>query len=373
MVWVLWDILIPLLTSFALGTLLAWLIWWRRQHDEEAVVTASATTASGGMAFDAESVSQGTGHGTGLSTDGTDSSTDSELEAANIVLIGERDKAALELEKMQEEADVMQQRIAELEATDSEKINQTAVSGISVTAPEDVALSAGINTDNRASEELQRVQTDLELLNDTLDKERKARRATELELLNAKNRHEKFVAETKAQVSEEQHQREITERDAQIDKLKQQLADRDDSNEDAITVDAGTVETSTVEIIAEDATAEAESQDDNLQAPLSENQGATKNGYKPSGWSVPATAPDAKERDKLTAIKGVGKVLEKILHDCGIYFYHQLANLDKDGMEELQAQIPQFPGRIQRDSWVEQAKELQQAKKIQQESELVEG
>ena len=264
---------------------------------------------------------------------------------------------------MQEEADVMQQRIAELEATDSEKINQTAVSGISVTAPEDVALSAGINTDNRASEELQRVQTDLELLNDTLDKERKARRATELELLNAKNRHEKFVAETRAQVSEEQHQREITERDAQIDKLKQQLADRDDSNNYSAAAEATVV----------DATPVKESQDDNLQAPLSENQGATKNGYKPSGWSVPATAPDAKERDKLTAIKGVGKVLEKILHDCGIYFYHQLANLDKDGMEELQAQIPQFPGRIQRDSWVEQAKELQQAKKIQQEGELVEG
>jgi len=359
MVWVLWDILIPLLTSFALGTLLAWLIWWRRQHDDEAAVTALATTASGGMAFDAESVSQSTE----LSADGTDSSTDSELEAANIVLIGERDKAALELEKMQEEADVMQQRIAELEAIDSEKNNQTAASGISATAPVDVALSAGINADNRASEELQRVQTDLDLLNDTLEKERKARRATELELLNAKNRHEKFVAETKAQVSEEQHQREITERDAQIDKLKQQLADRDDSNDDSAAAEATVVDATPVE----------ESQDDNLQAPLSENQGTTKSGYKPSGWSVPAAAPVAKERDKLTAIKGVGKVLEKILHDCGIYFYHQLANLDNDGMEELQAQIPQFPGRIQRDRWVEQAKELQQAKKIQQQSELVEG
>ena len=57
-------------------------------------------------------------------------------------------------------------------------------------------------------------------------------------------------------------------------------------------------------------------------------------------------------------------MLEKILHDCGIYFHHQLANLDESGMEELQAQIPQFPGRIQRDRWVEQAKELHRKKEL---------
>jgi len=79
---------------------------------------------------------------------------------------------------------------------------------------------------------------------------------------------------------------------------------------------------------------------------------------------VPGVVPAGEERDKLTAIKGVGKVLEKILHDCGIYYYHQVASLDKSGIEELQAQIPQFPGRIQRDRWVEQAKELQQNKEL---------
>jgi len=256
--------------------------------------------ASAGMAFEAESISKD-----------TNTSTEAELEAANIVLIGERDKATLDLENMREEADEMRQRIAELESTDREISNQ-----IVATAPVDVALSAGINMDNhtvnnQSAEELQRVQADLDILNDTLNKERKARRATELELLNAKNRHEKFIAETPPQVSEEQHQREITDRDVQIEELKQQLADRE-----AVT---------------------------------------------------PDTAPATEERDKLTDIKGVGKVLEKILHDCGIYYFHQLANLDKNGMEELQEQIPQFPGRIQRDRWV------QQAKKLHKEKELVEG
>jgi len=340
MVWVLWDILIPLLTSFALGTLLTWLVW-RRRHLNEEVVTESGMAASAGMAFEAESISKD-----------TNTSTEAELEAANIVLIGERDKATLDLENMREEADEMRQRIAELESTDREISNQ-----IVATAPVDVALSAGINMDNhtvnnQSAEELQRVQADLDILNDTLNKERKARRATELELLNAKNRHEKFIAETPPQVSEEQHQREITDRDVQIEELKQQLADRE-----AVTEDSA----------AEDVTVEDELQDDIPETPLAENQGTTQNGYKPTGWSVPDTAPATEERDKLTDIKGVGKVLEKILHDCGIYYFHQLANLDKNGMEELQEQIPQFPGRIQRDRWV------QQAKKLHKEKELVEG
>jgi len=119
------------------------------------------------------------------------------------------------MEGMQEETTVMKQRIAELEAENAEKSNQ-----MTATAPAD--LTAPLVVDKQASAELQRVQADLDSLNDTLNNERKARRATELELLNTKNRHEKFVADLPVQISEEEHQREITDREKQIDALKRQ-------------------------------------------------------------------------------------------------------------------------------------------------------
>ena len=356
MVWVLWDIFIPLLTSFALGTLLAWLVW--RHRTTAVATTATSTAMADGMAFAADTASR-------------DSSSDSELESANIILIGERDKAALALEGLQEETDAMKQRIAELEADNLEKdkqLSSTATDAVDATDPTDrvdTVLSDSATADSHASEELQRVQADLDSLNDTLDKERSARRATELELLNTRNRHEKLVAENTSTVSEEQHQREITDRDEQIENLKQQLASRDE----ATAIDPPQVQEEQTEPSPPENTGATRSE--NTDATRIEKTGAarientvTTSGYTPKGWAVPDTAPVAADRDKLTAIKGVGNVLEKILHDCGIYFYHQLANLDAQGMDELQAQIPQFPGRIQRDKWVEQAKELQQEKEL---------
>lgn len=89
---------------------------------------------------------------------------------------------------------------------------------------------------------------------------------------------------------------------------------------------------------------------------------ATATGYVPNGWEVPGTEPEKDQRDKLTDIKGVGPVLEKALHATGIYYFQQMAMLDDKGIDELQQQIPQFPGRIQRDQWVDQARELYEKK-----------
>ena len=86
------------------------------------------------------------------------------------------------------------------------------------------------------------------------------------------------------------------------------------------------------------------------------------NGYAPVAWEVPSRAPTENNRDQLTDIKGVGPVLEGLLHDSGIYYFKQIALLDKDGINELQEQIPQFPGRIKRDKWVSQAKTLHRQK-----------
>ena len=81
-------------------------------------------------------------------------------------------------------------------------------------------------------------------------------------------------------------------------------------------------------------------------------------GIKPT--SLLTEARD-EEKDNLQLIKGVGKVLEKVLNETGIYHFSQIANLTKDEVQWLNASIA-FPGRIEREKWVQQAEELAKRK-----------
>jgi len=63
------------------------------------------------------------------------------------------------------------------------------------------------------------------------------------------------------------------------------------------------------------------------------------------------------EADDLKKIKGVGKVLEGKLNDAGIFHFWQVAALNAGQISELEEEMS-FPGRIERDNWVEQAAEL---------------
>ncbi len=63
------------------------------------------------------------------------------------------------------------------------------------------------------------------------------------------------------------------------------------------------------------------------------------------------------EPDDLQQLKGVGKVLEGKLHDAGIFHYWQVATLTPEQIAELEEEMS-FPGRIERDDWISQAKAL---------------
>jgi predicted flap endonuclease-1-like 5' DNA nuclease len=66
----------------------------------------------------------------------------------------------------------------------------------------------------------------------------------------------------------------------------------------------------------------------------------------------------AKDKNDLTAIKGVGPFIEGKLNDIGIYTYEQIGKFDKDFIQLVTDAIQFFPGRIKRDNWVGQAKKL---------------
>jgi predicted flap endonuclease-1-like 5' DNA nuclease/regulator of replication initiation timing len=74
------------------------------------------------------------------------------------------------------------------------------------------------------------------------------------------------------------------------------------------------------------------------------------------GTTIPVATAD--QKDDLTAIKGIGSFLEKKLNGLGIYTYDQISHLDANLIEKLTAAIEFFPGRIERDDWVGQAKLL---------------
>jgi predicted flap endonuclease-1-like 5' DNA nuclease len=66
----------------------------------------------------------------------------------------------------------------------------------------------------------------------------------------------------------------------------------------------------------------------------------------------------ADEADDLKVISGVGPFLEKKLHAVGIYTFRQIANFNKDDIDQVNDVIEFFPGRIERENWVGQSAEL---------------
>ena len=61
--------------------------------------------------------------------------------------------------------------------------------------------------------------------------------------------------------------------------------------------------------------------------------------------------------DDLKAISGIGPVLEKKLHDLGVFKFAQIASWTTENIEWADGYL-RFKGRIVRDNWLEQAKTL---------------
>ena len=62
--------------------------------------------------------------------------------------------------------------------------------------------------------------------------------------------------------------------------------------------------------------------------------------------------------DDLKMIKGVGPKLEKMLHSLGFFHFDQIAGWTADEVAWVDENLEGFKGRVSRDDWVEQAKQL---------------
>lgn len=83
--------------------------------------------------------------------------------------------------------------------------------------------------------------------------------------------------------------------------------------------------------------------------------------YDPAlGLIYRVAPPDA---DDLTRIKGIASVLEKRLHDLGIYTWRQIASWEERHIREFSSRLA-FKDRIVREKWVEQARSLNEARQF---------
>ncbi|MDX1998035.1 MAG: hypothetical protein SF066_09985 [Thermoanaerobaculia bacterium] len=67
-------------------------------------------------------------------------------------------------------------------------------------------------------------------------------------------------------------------------------------------------------------------------------------------------APEGPPRDDLKAIFGIGPVLERLLNHAGITTYRQIAAWTPADVAEITGKLSVFPDRIERDRWIEGAK-----------------
>ena len=78
--------------------------------------------------------------------------------------------------------------------------------------------------------------------------------------------------------------------------------------------------------------------------------------------NAPSTLFGPGAPDDLKLIVGIGPVLERMLHQLGVTTFRQVAFWSERDVDDFDAKLHEFPGRIRRDEWVTQARSLHQSK-----------
>lgn len=73
-------------------------------------------------------------------------------------------------------------------------------------------------------------------------------------------------------------------------------------------------------------------------------------------------APREGSADDLKLIDGIGPKIEAMLHSMGFYHFDQLANWTQEEIAWVDSQLTAFKGRMVRERWVEQARDLLKGK-----------
>ena len=70
----------------------------------------------------------------------------------------------------------------------------------------------------------------------------------------------------------------------------------------------------------------------------------------------------ASDKDDLKKLKGIGPFIEEKLNALGIYTFLQISKMTPEIEEQVNVAIEFFRGRVRRDKWAQQAKDLHEKK-----------
>lgn len=96
-----------------------------------------------------------------------------------------------------------------------------------------------------------------------------------------------------------------------------------------------------------------EQQKEEVNKQQNENAGVR---YFINPFQIAATL-ESNDIDDLKKIKGIGPLIERKLNMLGIVSFKQISELSKEAIEQIAHTLKFFPDRIQRDQWVQQARE----------------
>ena len=162
------------------------------------------------------------------------------------------------------------------------------------------------------------------------------------ELNDQQARNEEAQASIEEQLSMEQQETEALQQ--RIEKLSVEL---EESRRQATAFDAVEAHSESVEADDANDSGEEECSDDTDSMPI---------------LNAAEVETDGSERDDLQQIKGVGAKLAQKLNMLGIVNFRGLTELSSEDYERAQELIPSLKSRIDRDGWVEQARQLHQEK-----------
>lgn len=120
------------------------------------------------------------------------------------------------------------------------------------------------------------------------------------------------------------------------------------------------IASSTAVIIEETIIEKPASQSSLVDLPLTGEGGQTPNPIDKGDTLDETSRPvslalnDNENGDDLKRIKGVGQKIEGILHELGIYYFHQIAAWNAENVAWIDGYL-KFKGRIERENWIEQA------------------
>ena len=157
-----------------------------------------------------------------------------------------------------------------------------------------------------------------------LSEERSARERLEADLQEARAQLDNAGGEDRARVAELEGQ--VRDRDAEVERLRAQT------------------------------NASGSAADETVSAPEPETAAEAVPTPETGSAALEPVVAGA-SADDLTQIKGIGPVLKDKLHALGITSFRQIADFTEADIERVN-EVLNFPGRIERERWVEQARDI---------------